>query len=150
MNVTDVQADAVIHMTLVGPPCLLLKGSACALERKDAALLAVLALDGVAPRARLASLLWPDVGDTGARNSLRQRLLRLRRIADRDLVTGSDVLSLAPGVMHELKSPATRLGDAPDALEGELLGDLDYADCRELSDWVDTARARWLVRSARP
>jgi DNA-binding SARP family transcriptional activator len=145
MSATGVQADAEVLMTLVGPPCLRLKGCRHALERKDAALLAILALDGAAPRARLASLLWPDVGDTGARNSLRQRLLRLRRIAERDLVTGSDVLSLAPGVMHELESPAARLGDDPAALEGELLGDLDYADCRELGDWVDAARTRWRI-----
>jgi len=145
MSATGVQADAAVHMTLVGAPCLLLNGCARALERKDAALLAILALDGTTSRACLASLLWPDVGETAARNSLRQRLLRLRRIAERDLVAGSDALSLAPGVMHELESPAVRLRDDPAALEGELLGDLDYTDCRELGDWVDAARTRWRV-----
>ena len=37
------------------------------LERKDAALLALLAVDGATPRGKAASLLWPDVDDDAAR-----------------------------------------------------------------------------------
>ena len=48
------------------------------LERKDAALLALLAFDGPQPRGEAAALLWPDADAAHARNSLRQRLFRLQ------------------------------------------------------------------------
>ena len=53
-------------------------GATHELEPKDALLLAYLAIEGPTPRARLASLLWPDVDDERARGNLRQRLLRLK------------------------------------------------------------------------
>ncbi|MBP7668809.1 MAG: hypothetical protein KA774_18330, partial [Burkholderiaceae bacterium] len=46
------------------------------LERKHAALLAWLHLEGPTPRGRLAGLLWPDVPEDRARGNLRQRLLK--------------------------------------------------------------------------
>jgi len=73
-------------------------GRTHALERKDAALLAMLALDGPLPRARAAALLWPDAADGQARGNLRQRLFRLRRLAGRDLVEATDTLRLAPDI----------------------------------------------------
>ena len=114
-----------------------------ALERKDAALLALLAVDGPASRARLAALLWPDVDDDKARNNLRQRLFRLRRLAGRDIVAGEAVLRLADGVVHDLLQLAERVGDDPDAGGGELLGPHDYEDAAELADWVGAAREHW-------
>ena len=71
--------SAVIHLRLLAVPALVRPdGALVALERKDAALLALLALDGATPRARAAALLWPDSESQKARNSLRQRLFRLR------------------------------------------------------------------------
>ncbi|MBP6564498.1 MAG: hypothetical protein KA200_02680, partial [Burkholderiales bacterium] len=72
------------------------------LEPKDALLLAYLAIEGPAPRARLAALLWPDVDDERARGNLRQRLLRLNRGAGVELVTGHPLARLADGVEHDL------------------------------------------------
>ncbi|WP_169509133.1 AAA family ATPase [Arhodomonas aquaeolei] len=48
---------------------------------KAGALLAYLAMAGdeAVPRGRLAALFWPDLGDTAARNNLRQTLYQLRR-----------------------------------------------------------------------
>ena len=140
--------DATLRICLLGTPRLAWSdGRMHPLQRRDAALLAMLVLDGPAPRSRVAVQLWPDADPEGARNNLRQRLFRLRRTAARDVVTADDVLRLADGIGHDLEPPAARPDGAPPSADGELLGDLDYADCAELGDWVDSARERW--RTAR-
>ncbi len=73
-------ANAALHRAGAAP---------LGLSRFDAALLAVLALDGTTSRQRLLRLLWPDQEPEGARNALRQRLFRLRRAAGADVVHGS-------------------------------------------------------------
>jgi DNA-binding SARP family transcriptional activator len=137
---------AGVQARLLGPPHLVLRTGTHALERKDAALLALLALEGPTARDRAAALLWPEAGAAGARSSLRQRLHRLRRLVGSDLVQGTAELRLADALAHDLPDPPAlrrRLEADADALEGELLGTLDYADCRELAAWVGTARERW-------
>jgi DNA-binding SARP family transcriptional activator len=138
-----VAKDTPLQVLLLGRPRLDVDGRVCALERKDAALLALLALDGPTARVRVALLLWPDRGEAGARANLRQRLHRMRRLAGRDLVEGADELVLAAGVVHELDCLPARLAADPQSLEGELLGALDYADCSEFADWLVAARERW-------
>lgn len=91
-----------------------------ALGATDALLLAWLALQGPTPREPLAALLWPDSGAEAARNALRQRLFRLRRQAGADLVLGSTVLALAPGVQHDLADSATVLAGLSPEPTGEL------------------------------
>ncbi|HTN50425.1 MAG TPA: BTAD domain-containing putative transcriptional regulator [Burkholderiaceae bacterium] len=136
-------AAAVIHLRLLAAPALLrADGGLVALERKDAALLALLALDGPTSRQHAAALLWPDSESQKARNSLRQRLFRLRRAADRDVVDESAALALAAGVMHDL-SVRAQLAQDPTAAAGELLGSFGYEDCAELDDWVRAARERF-------
>ena len=147
-GVNALGADAKLRVCLLGTPRLAWSdGRVHPLQRRDAALLAMLVLDGPAPRSRIAVQLWPDADPEGARNNLRQRLFRLRRTAARDVVTADDVLRLADGIGHDLQPPAERLGETPQAADGALLGELDYADCAELGDWVDSARERW--RTAR-
>src|SRR5499427_9602817 len=68
--------------------------------RKVRALLAYLATrPGCAhPRDRLTALLWPDVGDSQARQSLRQALAALRRAlaGARVLVIDADTVAVDP------------------------------------------------------
>ncbi|HUL65683.1 MAG TPA: BTAD domain-containing putative transcriptional regulator [Burkholderiaceae bacterium] len=129
------------RIELVGVPRLVLAGDARELERKDAALLALLAIEGPTARARAAGLLWPDVDDDAARNNLRQRLHRLRKRAGRDLVLArQDVLRLADDVGRDVPRDLTRAGDG--GASGDLLGTLMYDDCSDLNDWVAAARAR--------
>lgn len=143
----SLQSDpsATLQLRLLGTPSLLVPGSAShiPLERKDAALLALLALDGSLPRARAAGLLWPDAEPQKARNSLRQRLFRLKRAAGTDLITEDDALALAAGVEHDLAVLSARLTAEPSAATGDLLGAFGYEDCAELSDWVTAARERF-------
>src|SRR5262245_14055176 len=138
------------RIELVGVPRLVLAGNARELERKDAALLALLAIDGPTARARAAGLLWPDVDDDAARNNLRQRLHRLRKRAGRDLVlTIQDVLRLADDVSRDVSIGAQQAAGPldDDAAAGDLLGTFAYDDCSDLDNWVATARVRH--RSAR-
>jgi DNA-binding SARP family transcriptional activator len=86
----------------------------------DGVLLAWLALEGATPRARMAQLLWPDSADATARNSLRQRLFKLRRLAGGDLVAGAAVLGLAPGLQHDLADAPSVLADQALTLGPEL------------------------------
>ena len=76
-------APAAVHVELLDAPSLRgADGARLPLERKVAALIALLALEGARPRGDVAALLWPEVPLAQARNSLRQRLFRLQRAAD--------------------------------------------------------------------
>lgn len=132
-------------MTGLDPLHLMLAGGAAvrrgdgalkSLAPIDAALLAFVAIEGSVSRERLLQLLWPGQEPESARNVLRQRLFRLRRSLDADVVAqGGELLALAPGVTHDL-----------DDGEGELLAGLRYADCGELDEWLATHRAAMQLR----
>ena len=134
----------LLHLELLGVPGLVnIRGERMPLERRAAALLALLAIDGARPRADLVALLWPGATLSQARNSLRQRLFRLQRAAGTDIVVGHEELRLADAVRHDLGDAAERLAADPQAHVGELLDGLDYADTIGLAEWVDAARERW-------
>jgi DNA-binding SARP family transcriptional activator len=105
-------------------------GGAIALERKTAALLAMLALEQNVSRSRAASLLWPSSASATARANLRQLLKRLRAAAGSELVEPDDPLRFAAAVELDLES------------DGELLAGYEYDDCPELSDWLLVQRER--------
>ena len=109
---------------------------AVSLERRDAGVLAYLALQGHAPRATLIQLLWPDATRDAGRNHFRQRLHRLRKSVGVELVEGSEMLSLA----HAIAVDARDL--APEAAAGELLPGFDYSDCPQFDAWLTQQRAR--------
>lgn len=135
---------AVPRLRLLAAPALLSGDEVvAALERKDAALLALLALDGPLQRARAAALLWPDADPQNARNNLRQRLFRLRRAVGGDIIEEDTALRLAASVEHDLGSPALLIARDPASAAGELLGAFGYEDCDELADWVRSARERY-------
>lgn len=109
------------RLVLAGSPQLLRPGlEALALSAPDAWLLAWLALEGPTPRDRLGRLLWPDSPDESARNALRQRLFRLRRLSGIDLVAGSTVLALAAGIGHDLHESHALLAAVDDPAGDEL------------------------------
>ncbi|PYE53791.1 DNA-binding SARP family transcriptional activator [Deinococcus yavapaiensis KR-236] len=116
-------------------------------ERKLAACLAYLALEGGTPRGKLVGLLWPDSPEQTARNNLSQMLRKLRLFASTDLVTGGDVLDLSPTVEVDaarMRDHFTQ-GRASELLtqRGELLAGLRYDDCPDLDDWVAAERERF-------
>ena len=87
-------------LLLAGVPALQRSGEApLPLASLDALLLAWLALEGPTARSRMAALLWPDSDAEAARNSLRQRLFKLRRHCGIEIISGSHTLALATGLM---------------------------------------------------
>ena len=137
---------ADLRIDLLGLPRLVRIGNEPhILERRDAALLALLVVQGPTARHQAAALLWPDVGRAPAGRNLRQRLFRLRRTAGRDLAVGDSTLELADGVAHDLASFASPAAGDALAAPGELLGGLDYGDCGDLGDWVAATREQWRV-----
>lgn len=115
-------------LRLFGEPALVAPdGASHALERRTAALFALVVLEPGVTRRRLAALLWPDSDEAHARQALRQQLLRIRRLAGEALEGGAS-LRLAAHVEVEA------------AKAGPLLGTIDYGDDDELAQWVSVRR----------
>jgi DNA-binding SARP family transcriptional activator len=107
----------------------------------DAALLALVALDGPLPRARLAAWLWPQASPGAALGNLRQRLHRLqRRCGDALLLSQGDQLALGPLVQLQ---PADAGAAAGLGADGDILGAHDYRHLPQLQAWVEAHRSRW-------
>lgn len=107
-------------LLLAAAPRLQVGQKTLELPATDALLLAWLALNGATPRERLAGLLWPDSEPQAARNAMRQRLFRLRKLAGRELVEGNTSLTLAAGITHDLDAAASLLEGLPTLPEGEI------------------------------
>lgn len=138
-------AAAQVRLDLLRRPCLNAGGSELPLSRKDAALLAVIALDGSAMRDVLATMLWPQVGPSRARANLRQRRFRLTRHVGGALLMGDERLALAKHVLHSARDLDASLSADPEACDGEWLDGLSYEDCPEMEQWLQLARERWRV-----
>jgi DNA-binding SARP family transcriptional activator len=111
------------------------------LPATDAALLALVALDGPAPRGRLAAWLWPQASASAALGNLRQRLYRLQRRCGDNLVTSQgEQLSMDPRVQVLLAPGDTTEALAPDA---DFLGTHDYRHLPQINAWVEALRAQW-------
>jgi DNA-binding SARP family transcriptional activator len=122
-------ADPPFLLRLDGAPQLARGARTLALERKAAAALAWLALRGPVRRERLAQALWPQAGEDGARNNLRQLIFKLKKAMDAPPIEGSDELHLAAGVRLQAGAAGAPL------LEG-----CDYPDCPDVADWLAQAR----------
>lgn len=147
--------EPVCHLRLIGWPHVVAV-DVHPLERKDAALLAILALDGATSRARMAALLWPDSPPEVGRGNLRQRLFRLRSAVGRDITSAdATILRLADDVHVDLHDLHERLGADPQAGTGDLLGAHVYEHEDGLGEWVQRARSElnrrrldWLAEHA--
>ncbi|SMB97554.1 ATP-binding protein [Deinococcus hopiensis] len=137
--------SAVWHAQVLGQVRLTGPGQVVVpLERKLAACLAYLALEGTTSRSRLVGLLWPDSPEATARNNLSQMLRKLRLATGADLIGGSDEVGLRPALAVDAAQARAALtqGRLADLLEldGTLLHHLSYDDCPDLDDWVTAQR----------
>lgn len=127
--------SASVVVTLFGAPSWRSSGHGpSALSRKDAALFALLAIDGEWPRDRIAAWLWPEVPIRSANLNLRQRLFKLRKTSGHRLIEAAATLRLLPDVVVDVRS-------GPSARPGELLAGHDLGDLPELDEWLQAARA---------
>ncbi len=113
------------------------------LSPKDAALLALVALDGPIPAGHATALLWPDADRRRADTNLRQRLFRLRRELGVNVVASGPWLQLAPGVQTDMAPTLAAIASDENAGGEDLLGGLDFTGQAELAGWVEAARRRW-------
>lgn len=140
---TDADAAPSLRLSLLGAPQWSRDdGTVGALAARDAALLALLAVDGHVARDRIAAWLWPEASSQANANlSLRQRLFRLRRDCGHALVDAGLTLNLLPGVRVDLHAQ-------PLATEGVLLAGLDFSRYEAFDDWLRAARSAIGARQA--
>jgi DNA-binding SARP family transcriptional activator len=125
-------------------------GPIARLEKKTAALVALLAIDGATSRSRLAGLLWPESKESTARNNLAQAIRRLRTASGAALVVGDETVELSGATtdvaelllaVHEGRNDdAVRL--LATAGSGELLAGVDLDDHPDVDQWLRGARAQ--------
>lgn len=118
------------------------------LADKDALLLALLAIEGRQPRARLSSLLWPEVTASRAKANLRQRLFRIRRVLGDVLNESDEGVQLAAAVRCDLSpDEAADDADTPSDLQVQPLSAVDVREeGLALQEWLADARAAWAQR----
>jgi DNA-binding SARP family transcriptional activator len=131
----------------MGSPRLLSADAERELERKQAACVAYLAIEGAQSRSRMATLLWPEAPEDKARANLRQLVRRLRVAAEDDVVTRGDSLGLAPGVQTDVATFVTWAAEQnwPRLIveRGTLLAGVQFDDCPDLDDWLTLTRTRF-------
>ncbi len=144
-------ATPSLRLEILGGATLLGIGVRHNLERKTAAVLALLALEGEITRSKVAGMLWSDTDEDRARGNLRQCLHRLKKLIGTDLINPGERMSLNAKLEVDTLTLESRafLGDDAGliAVRGEILESLDFEDCPEFSDWLLVERERW--RSAR-
>lgn len=138
-----------VNVRLLGAPSWQLDGRApVELTRKDAALLAILAVDGPQPRTMLCDLLWPGSTAKQAADNLRQRATRLDKAAGVPFVELGPTVCLHPAVAVDVMQHAT-LPDEVLLTSPGLLAGLDLGDHDELDRWLGKARAVVAERCAK-
>jgi DNA-binding SARP family transcriptional activator len=139
-------SQAVVHVELLGRARVTsARHHPKHLERKAAALVTYLAIEGATERRRLAGLLWPDTAENKARGNLRQLLRRLRLTLGEDSVQGDDPVWLCEGLLIDavlVRQVFTSREYAKlHGFRGELLAGFTYNDCSELDEWLRNQRA---------
>jgi DNA-binding SARP family transcriptional activator len=159
-----------IRLYLFGTPTLEIAGQAVAVNRRKAlALVAYLALtERVQSRATVATLLWPDLDEAGARKALRSTLPLLTRLSDspsliidhaslalnRDLVwsdVGAFLAALGRTRLHVhgrgmlCDECVFALEEAVGLYRDDFLSGFSLTDSLEFDDW-QIAKQEWLKR----
>ena len=139
----------MLALRLLGPLVLEKSGTALTLQTtKAAALLAWLALDGPAPRSRIAAALWPRQDAASARRNLRRELARLRAVADGELLISDGArLLLHPQVQLDTQQFGAEIAasrhDAALALwRGPVADGLSLSEAPVFEDALAGARTR--------
>ncbi|WP_027483655.1 BTAD domain-containing putative transcriptional regulator [Deinococcus pimensis] len=134
------------RLAVLGTPKLTAPdGRAFRCEGRTLALLTYLSLEGPVPRARLATLLWPDRAESASRNNLVQLLRRMTGTYGEALVLATDTLTLAPQVQVDARDV---LGGAVDVLDGVLLDHDRFEEMPDFSDWLEVQREQLDQRRA--
>ena len=138
-------ASAQWHLQVLGAARLENSEKTFKLERRTAAVLAYLALEGEAVKYHLAGWLWANSLESTARNNMRQLLRRLRTLVGQEIIVGDDRLQLAPNVLADASTLQTQAFAANHTVvleyDQELLAGLAFDDCPDFEEWLFNARA---------
>ncbi len=113
------------------------------LERKQAGLLALLALEGEQTRSKIAGWLWADSSEATARNNLSQTLKRIRNFTEKTIIVGENNLQLINTTVDALLLETNIfMGEYSQAAssQGLLLEGYDFSDCPDFADWLALKR----------
>jgi DNA-binding SARP family transcriptional activator/predicted ATPase len=122
--------------------------------KKSLALLAYLAVEGRATRAKLAALFWGESGGEAARRNLRRELHRLREADLGDLLAADDEsVALAAAVQSDVGDFGAALAArdraaAIAAWRGPLMDGFDLAESEEFDRWLAARRDDFARRYA--
>lgn len=142
---TDSSRQAQVRLKFFGTPALWLGEHRHELDRHLAALFLLLATEGPTPRSVAAQRLWPEVEMANSRNSLRQRLHRVRQW-DSSIIVGQAVLSLQESVVTDLSVSAPPESSTYGPEFHGLLSGLDFSGSPQLLAWLETMRDQWRRR----
>jgi DNA-binding SARP family transcriptional activator len=131
--------SALLEVELLGPPKWRATGGRSeALSAQDAALIALLALEGPQGRDVLAGQIWPAATQIQAANNLRKHVSRLRRDTGHTVFDAGATLALKPSVQTDVIEVSEL--EAEQLLEGEFLAGFDYSENDFLHTWVSERR----------
>jgi DNA-binding SARP family transcriptional activator len=110
----------------------------CELSAQDAALLALLALEGPCARDELAGQIWPESNQQQAANNLRKHISRLRAASGHPTFDAGATVRLLDDVRVDARELAQV---AVEFLhDGDLLAGCDYSGNEYLRHWVEARR----------
>lgn len=142
------------RIELFGAPRVLRAGADVRVPVKKAvAVLAFLAVETRATRAKVATLLWADADDEAARRNLRRELFRLREVGLGDLLrVDDDRIALAESVQTDVGEFLAATMDGVAAVDGlslyrgPLLDGFDLPESQEFNDWLAAKRDEFARR----
>ena len=134
-----------LNFSFFGEPLITKDGEAVSLPFKKAeALLFFLAVEGGAPKEKIAFLLWGDKNEKQAAGSLRNALCLLRRNFPENIAANKKEIRLS-GFTRDadvIDKIASRAEPLPEAIFSEPLSGLDMLDRPEFAEWLGETRAR--------
>jgi DNA-binding SARP family transcriptional activator len=129
-------------------------GATLDLDRRTAACLAFLGVEGASARAHVSELLWPDAGSGAQRANLRQLARRLRVSFGSEVLTSDDPIVIDVGVHVDVRR-FQGLSAASDwrnlsEVSGRLLAGMEFDDCPAFDEWLEQTRTRteWMLAHA--
>jgi DNA-binding SARP family transcriptional activator/tetratricopeptide (TPR) repeat protein len=135
MTVVTPEPSDSWQLRIDGSPRLVsASGAKVELERRDAAVLAYVALEGPTARERLLSLLWPAEPASSVRSRLRQRVYSLKRKLGVEPLDGTLTLALGSAIRWA--------GLAIEADDRLPFAHDDLQDLPELAHWLVALRVR--------
>jgi len=139
IGVATEAALAIAHDVQIRGP----RGEQALADRRAAAMLTMIAVEGNVWAHRLAEMLWPEAPAAQAQMALDALRTELAETAGLRVVEGVELLQLAAGITARVGASDQDLDQLADEhLAPRLLGGYAYDDLAELRDWLRATQQR--------